>query len=249
MARDDRRTSLVFPILLITFGALFLYAQRHPEFDPWPLLRTWWPLLLVFIGLGKIWDYLQDRNVAAHIQAQRPEEAHGQTQAQAQSSSLGAQAAPPPRSSNVGATVGVLVCVLVIFLLLWHSGGRARARGFGGGMRHELRTVELQGAKSVRSVINMSAGDLIVSGESSHLLDASFDYRGNDHAPEVDYHVNGEQGDLNIDEPEIGNHVVFPRGTIRPGRCASERKRHSTWRSTWGREKGSCGCASCRSRD
>jgi hypothetical protein len=46
----------VLPIVLITVGAMFLYANWRPAFDPWPILRTYWPLILVFVGLGKMWD-------------------------------------------------------------------------------------------------------------------------------------------------------------------------------------------------
>jgi hypothetical protein len=42
-------------------GALFLYSNLHPGYDPWPLVSQYWPLLLVFIGLGKLWDYYRYR--------------------------------------------------------------------------------------------------------------------------------------------------------------------------------------------
>jgi LiaI-LiaF-like transmembrane region len=63
MAQDGspRHGSLVFPILMITFGALFLYANWRPSFDPWPVLTTYWPLILIFLGLGKIWDVWRGR--------------------------------------------------------------------------------------------------------------------------------------------------------------------------------------------
>ena len=63
MAPTDlpRRPSLVVPIVLIGIGAMFLYANWRPAFDPWPILRTYWPLILVFIGLGKMWDATQRR--------------------------------------------------------------------------------------------------------------------------------------------------------------------------------------------
>src|SRR5258705_8664253 len=53
---QPRRVSLVFPIMLITIGALFLFHNWRPAFDPWPILATYWPLILIFVGLGKIWD-------------------------------------------------------------------------------------------------------------------------------------------------------------------------------------------------
>ena len=58
MPQDDnpRRVSLVFPIILISIGALFLFRSWRPAFDPWPILQTYWPLILIFIGVGKIWD-------------------------------------------------------------------------------------------------------------------------------------------------------------------------------------------------
>src|SRR5215472_3811076 len=56
-----RRTSLVLPITLILVGGIFLYANWRPSFDPWPILRTYWPLILVFVGLGKMWDAARSR--------------------------------------------------------------------------------------------------------------------------------------------------------------------------------------------
>src|SRR5271156_2581795 len=48
--------SLVFPLVLIIVGGLFLYANWRPEIDPWRILAMYWPLILIFLGLGKIWD-------------------------------------------------------------------------------------------------------------------------------------------------------------------------------------------------
>ncbi len=52
----NRRTSLVGAFLLIALGLLFLYSNVRPGLDPWPLLSRYWPVLLVFLGLGKLWD-------------------------------------------------------------------------------------------------------------------------------------------------------------------------------------------------
>jgi N-terminal domain of toast_rack, DUF2154 len=48
--------SLVFPLVLIIVGGLFLYSNWRPGFDPWRILGTYWPLILIFLGLGRIWD-------------------------------------------------------------------------------------------------------------------------------------------------------------------------------------------------
>ena len=57
-----RRRSLVTPMILIALGAIFLYANLRPEVSPWPLIERWWPLLLIFLGLGKLWDLHRQRS-------------------------------------------------------------------------------------------------------------------------------------------------------------------------------------------
>ena len=52
----QERPPLVFPIVLIVVGALFLYANYQPAFDPWHVMKTYWPLILIFVGLAKIFD-------------------------------------------------------------------------------------------------------------------------------------------------------------------------------------------------
>jgi hypothetical protein len=54
---EYRRSSIVGAVILIGLGALFLYTNSHPGMDPWPLLARYWPVLLIFVGLGKLWDY------------------------------------------------------------------------------------------------------------------------------------------------------------------------------------------------
>lgn len=54
---EYRRSSIVGAVVLMGLGALFLYSNSHPEVDPWPLLGKYWPLLLIFVGVGKLWDY------------------------------------------------------------------------------------------------------------------------------------------------------------------------------------------------
>ncbi|SRR5712692_255417 len=59
---NNRRRSIVVPLLLIALGGLFLYANLRPEVNPWPLVSRWWPLLLIFLGLGKFWDFYRLRS-------------------------------------------------------------------------------------------------------------------------------------------------------------------------------------------
>jgi DUF4097 and DUF4098 domain-containing protein YvlB len=53
-----RRGSVFGALLLIAVGALFLYANLTPEFSAWPIIATYWPVLIIFWGLGKLVDYL-----------------------------------------------------------------------------------------------------------------------------------------------------------------------------------------------
>jgi hypothetical protein len=57
-----RRSSLVGAVLLVALGLLFLYSNFRPGLDPWPLLSRYWPLLLISLGLGKVWDQFRPRD-------------------------------------------------------------------------------------------------------------------------------------------------------------------------------------------
>jgi hypothetical protein len=182
MVQDStpRRASLVLPILLITVGAIILYSNWRPSFDPVPILLTYWPLILIFLGAGKIYDSWQR------------------------------QKNPDARSSgsSVGTTVGVLAFVIVLVVLL--GSGRRLNRWRGGtvyAMQHQSRTVDRGEAKSVRATLEMGAGDINLSGGSSHLLEAEFDYRSSSGTPKVDYSVSGTTGDLRISQDDNDSHI------------------------------------------
>ena len=177
--RSPRRTSLVLPIVLVTIGAMFLYANWRPAFDPWPILRTYWPLILIFVGLGKMWDVTRAR--------QNPD--------------------GTPRSSvSLGPTVGALAFVLVLVVLFWHGRAFTRDRHYSSDLQHQSRTVDRQGAKSVDVSLETSAGEFNISGGSSHLLDADFNYSGSYETPRVDYNVADGVGHLNISQDSGGTH-------------------------------------------
>jgi hypothetical protein len=180
MAQDgaSRHGSLVFPILLITIGGMFLYANWRPSFDPWPVLTTYWPLILIFLGLGKIWDVSQRR--------QNPD---------------------APHRSSVGATVAILAFVFVLFVLLWHGRAFSHGRGFSSSVRHDTRTLDLAGAKSVRADLNIGAGQLTLRGGSPHLLDADFDYAEREGSPQVEYTVDAGKGELKISQEHEGPNI------------------------------------------
>ena len=175
MAQNNppRRSSLVIPILLIAVGGLILYSNWRPTFDPWPILWTYWPLILVFIGAGKIYDSWQ--------RSKNPDDAS--------------------RGSSAGASVGAIVFVIVLLVIM--GSGKRINRWRGGtvyAMQHQSRTVERGNAKNVRATLEMGAGDISLSGGSSHLLEADFDYRSSSGTPKVDYSVSGTTGELRISQ-------------------------------------------------
>lgn len=183
MAQDypPRRASLVFPILLIAIGAIILYSNWRPTFDPWPILWTYWPLILIFVGAGKIWDSWQRRK--------NPD-------------------AAAASGSSLGTTVGVCAFVVVLVALLWH--GHRFNRWRGGtvyAMQHQSRTIDRGDVKNVRVTMDMGAGDISLSGGASHLLEADFDYRSPSGTPRVDYSISGITGDLRISQDDNYDHL------------------------------------------
>jgi N-terminal domain of toast_rack, DUF2154/Domain of unknown function (DUF5668) len=175
-----RRTSLVLPVVLVALGAMFLYANWRPAFDPWPILRTYWPLILVFVGLGKMWD------------ATRPRQ----------------NADGTPRSGGVslGATFGALAFVLVLIILFGHGRAFTKNRHYSGDLQHQTRTVDRQGAKSVDVSMETGSGELNISSGSGHLLDADFHYSESYETPRVDYNVADGIGHLSISQDQGGTH-------------------------------------------
>jgi N-terminal domain of toast_rack, DUF2154/Domain of unknown function (DUF5668) len=174
-----RRTSLVFPILLITVGAFFLYATWRPTFDPYPMLKTYWPLILIFVGLGKMWDVSR--------QGQNP---HGARM-----------------GFSVGSTIGALAFVLVLVILFWHGRAFTHDRHSASSyLHHQSRTIDRQDAQSVHASLQTSAGEFTISGGSSHLLDADFKYSDSYAAPRVDYSVSNGVGQLTISQDDQTAH-------------------------------------------
>jgi hypothetical protein len=190
--RNPRSGSMIFPILLIALGALFLYAQWRGDFDPFATLwsyRHYWPVILIFIGLGKLWDYSRARQY-------RAEQFPGQ----------GAAAVPP--FNSMGVTLGVIAFVVLAGVVVWRGSAHGRAHGFGASMRHDVRSVDLQGAKSVRARIELGAGSLTIAGDAARLMEASFDYRESNGAPELDYNVAEGRGELNVSDTDHGPHIL-----------------------------------------
>jgi hypothetical protein len=174
-----RHRSFVGPVILILLGTFFLLIQLYPQFDPWPWLLRYWPLILIAIGVGKIWDsYYADRH---------PERATG------------------PWITGTG--LAWLILILFFMLLFWR-GPRWRAWGprQPWGELRDTQSVELGGAKSVRLDLQFPTGRLAVSGGSSKLLEADFRFDRSSERPRVDYSVSGGDGHLEVSGGGSGMH-------------------------------------------
>lgn len=169
--RGVRSTSIVFPLLLIGVGVMVLLARAYPNFYPWPVLHRYWPLILIFVGAGMIWD-----------RARRPQSPD--------------EAPPFP----VGSTIGTVAAVLFLFALMWHGHAwiARRSAAEAAAMTHRSQVVETQGAKAVRMSVKMPAGNLRMDGGADHLLNADFSYGSGWLAPTIDYSVSDGSGDLDI---------------------------------------------------
>jgi hypothetical protein len=187
---NPRRVSLVFPILLIAIGGLFLYENSHPYFSPWAVLSRYWPLILIFVGLGKIWDNVR-----------RSKDPNA------------------PSDFPTGSTIGILIFVLILGAVVWKGRTFARHRDFSSSnsrISHTSQTIDLQGAQTVSATINMGAGSLTIGkSDTPHLLDASFEFFDDFRTPRVDYHVDGKRGDLEISENHGDFHVIAPNDNTR----------------------------------
>jgi hypothetical protein len=175
----QERPPLVFPVVLIIVGALFLYANYRPAFDPWYVMKTYWPLVLIFVGLAKIYDSAQVRRAGG----------------------TGSD------SWSVGATVGAVAFIFVIFVVVFHSHG-FHGRSFRSNIKHENQHIDLQGANSIDASVQSPAGLLTIDGGASRALEADFSYPESYGAPVVDYHVASGVGQINVtqdhDSPHFG---------------------------------------------
>lgn len=195
-----RRHSIAGPVILIALGLIFLAWEFRPGADPWWILWHYWPLILIFVGIGKIWDSYWEK-----------EHAQGSV------------------ISGVSVAWIVLLALFVIALWhggtyasgSWRGRGFGRSwgrdfgrdwgrdwgRGAGRNAQHLTKDVELQGAKSVSVHVQMPAGQLRLDGGADKLLDAEFRYDGWEGDPQVNYSVNDKQGDLEI--TQNGNSTHF----------------------------------------
>jgi hypothetical protein len=95
MARNcyKRRGSIGGALIVIAIGIFFLIINLHPDLDAGSIIRRYWPVVLIAIGLGYIWDALLDRRY------------------------------PDPNAPrhHSGAPVAVIILLIVFGFAVWHG--------------------------------------------------------------------------------------------------------------------------------
>lgn len=56
MSNGKYRGSITGALILIAIGIFFLIVNTRPGIDLWSIVFRYWPLILIFIGIGKIFD-------------------------------------------------------------------------------------------------------------------------------------------------------------------------------------------------
>lgn len=93
--RPRRAGSITGALILIAIGVAFLISNMRPDIDAWGIIFRWWPLILIFIGVGKIFDSLIFRDSSS------PYTAHV--------------------SGASGASVAVLALIIIFGIAVWRG--------------------------------------------------------------------------------------------------------------------------------
>jgi N-terminal domain of toast_rack, DUF2154/Domain of unknown function (DUF5668) len=179
--RGVRSSSIVFPVLLIAFGGLILLSRELPNFNPWPVVEKYWPLILIFAGAGMFWD--RSRRL------RDPES---------------------PAAFPLGTTLGTVLFLLVLLALIWrgHTYASHEWPSHSAMKSHRQEIVEKKDAKSVRMSVKMPAGDLAMSGGAEPLLMADFSFGSSWGEPKIEYSVHNGEGELSIEQQGGGTLVT-----------------------------------------
>jgi uncharacterized protein DUF2154/cell wall-active antibiotic response 4TMS protein YvqF len=96
MRTTSRGHSITRGLFIIALGVFLLVFSLHPDWDMWPIVARYWPVMLIVFGLGKIFDAFQ----------MRTNDATGSG------------------STNVGAGLAIVAIVGILVLVTMLHGGR-----------------------------------------------------------------------------------------------------------------------------
>ena len=54
-----RRGSIFWALTLIGVGVVFLWQNFNPSIHPWHMIAKFWPVIIIFWGISKLFDYMQ----------------------------------------------------------------------------------------------------------------------------------------------------------------------------------------------
>lgn len=61
MARYPNSGALTVGLILISLGVIFLLENLYAPFSAWRLIARYWPVILIIIGLNKVFTYFTQR--------------------------------------------------------------------------------------------------------------------------------------------------------------------------------------------
>src|SRR5271154_2509046 len=147
-----RRNSVGGALIVIAVGVFFLILNLHPGLDPWSIIGRYWPVLLIAIGLGHMWDAWMDRTYS------QPGE---------------------PRHHS-GAPIAVLVILALLGFAVWHGRNsrpvqHAAQDVAGGAGASQLLNANFNyhaadGTPHVEYSVSSGHGDLSITQDNEHHL-------------------------------------------------------------------------------
>ena len=95
--------------------------------------------------------------------------------------------------------------VVRVLLIVGMMSGTALLAGACGGqqvgeLQRQSQSVDVQEARSVRTDLEIGAGELNLTGGADRLMEADFAYNVADWEPEVNYEVSGDTGELSVQQ-------------------------------------------------
>jgi N-terminal domain of toast_rack, DUF2154/Domain of unknown function (DUF5668) len=88
-----KRGSFGGALIVIAVGIFFLIINLHPDLDAWSIIGRYWPILLIAIGLGYMWDAWMDRRYSQ----------------------------PGGPRHHSGAPAAVIIVLIILGLAVWHG--------------------------------------------------------------------------------------------------------------------------------
>jgi len=196
-------------LFLIALGVVVLVFQLRPGFDPWPLVEHYWPLILIFLGFGKLFDYMRSRQ---HPDEAQPPRISGAAVAMLALLALFVAAAargkytgsPSWGMQDTASTVDLQGAKSVRAAMVIGAGQVHLSGGTPHLLEAEFRFNGNQGVPQVDYSVSGGVGDLQIRQESESHIHWGSDHNdwrlklGKDVPVELIVHMGAGQGDLNL---------------------------------------------------